>query len=51
MMEERKENIPLCAGSAKSNRGLFGGRVLDADKTSFTGYMQIPVRHGMTLRS
>ncbi len=28
---------------------LFEGPMLDADKTSFIGYMPLPVRHGMTL--
>jgi uncharacterized protein YbbC (DUF1343 family) len=28
---------------------MVSGPILDADKTSFTGYMPLPVRHGMTI--
>jgi uncharacterized protein YbbC (DUF1343 family) len=28
---------------------MVGGPILDADRVSFTGYMPLPVRHGMTI--
>jgi len=51
MEEAAKKNIPFYVLDRPNPIAgvVVGGPVLDADKTSFTGYMPIPVRHGMTI--
>jgi uncharacterized protein YbbC (DUF1343 family) len=51
MEEAAKANIPFFVLDRPNPIGgiRVEGPILDADKTSFTGYMPLPVRHGMTV--
>lgn len=51
MEEAAKAGIPYYLLDRPNPIGgtLVEGPILDADKTSFIGYMPLPVRHGMTL--
>jgi uncharacterized protein YbbC (DUF1343 family) len=51
MEEAAKEKIAFYVLDRPNPIGglMVGGPMLDADKTSFTGYMPLPVRHGMTI--
>jgi uncharacterized protein YbbC (DUF1343 family) len=51
MEEAAKANIPFIVLDRPNPIGGFRveGPMLDADKTSFIGYMPLPVRHGMTV--
>lgn len=51
MEEAAKANIPFVVLDRPNPIGgtRVEGPMLDADKTSFNGYMPLPVRHGMTI--
>lgn len=51
MEEAAKKKIPFYVLDRPNPIGglIVGGPMLDADKVSFTGYMPLPVRHGMTI--
>jgi len=51
MEEAAKKGLPFYVLDRPNPIGgiMVGGPMLDADKTSFTGYMPLPVRHGMTI--
>lgn len=51
MEEAAKKRLPFYVLDRPNPIGgiMVGGPMLDADKASFTGYMPLPVRHGMTI--